>query len=132
MKTSEKTVKADPRDLADSRDDINHMQPEETTIDLPDVKDIPSQEHIHPMPVDEIVDPTISSADEEVKGNLEIDDEEYELDNESNVTTEEKNLLSQSILSMTTKDNQQLKKATLDNVDDEGESLNEKIDQSGF
>jgi len=131
MKTNEKTIKTDPGDLEDSRDDINHMQPEETTIDLPDVKDIPGQEHIHPMPAGEMADTTISSADEEGKGIAGLDDEEDELDNESNVTSEEKDLLSQSSVSMATPDDQQLKQAALDNVDEEGEPLNEKIDQSG-
>ena len=119
-------------DLQDSKDDIEHMQPEETMIDLPEVKDIPGQEHVRPMPSGEMADTTISSAGEEGKGIIGLEDEEEdELSADTNVTAEEKELLSQSSVSMSTRDDEQLRKAALDNVDDDGEQLNEKIDQSG-
>jgi hypothetical protein len=35
-------------DLPDSPRDEEKLKNEETTIDLPDVKDIPGQEHVHP------------------------------------------------------------------------------------
>ncbi len=46
--------------------------PEEThfTIDMPDVSDIPGQEHIKPPRMNEMADVTISSADEEGEGIL--------------------------------------------------------------
>ena len=124
-------IKKDIGDLRDSPDDIEHMQEEETTLDLPDVKDIPGQEHVRPMPAGEMADTTISSADEEGKGIVGLDDEEDELSVETNVTTEEKELLSQSSVSMSTNDDEQLRKAALDKVDEDGELLNEKTDQSG-
>jgi hypothetical protein len=61
-------------DLTDSRKDQIEMDSGTFTIDLPDVKDIPGQEFIHPLPLGEIADTTISSDDEEGIGIL--DDEE--------------------------------------------------------
>jgi hypothetical protein len=37
-------------------------------VDIPDVVDIPGQEHITPPPLGELADTTISSADEEGEG----------------------------------------------------------------
>jgi hypothetical protein len=60
-------IPQDPRedDLTDSPSDIERLKPERTTIDLPDVTDIPGQEHIHVPPLGELADTTISSDDEE-------------------------------------------------------------------
>ncbi len=55
-------------DLHDSKRDQERLKPDETTIDLPDVKDIPGQEFIHPPALGELADTTISSADEEGEG----------------------------------------------------------------
>ena len=52
-------------DLTDSPSDQERLQPEKTTIDLPDVSDIPGQEHVHVPPIGELADTTISSDDEE-------------------------------------------------------------------
>ena len=52
-------------DLKDSERDEARLQPDEATLDLPDVKDIPGQEHIHVPPLGELGDTTIASADEE-------------------------------------------------------------------
>lgn len=57
--------KAAPWDLPDSLHDEERMQPEEVTINLPDVADIPGQEHIRNIPSGEIPDITASSDDEE-------------------------------------------------------------------
>ena len=61
------TTPNNPRedDLTDSASDQERLKPEETTIDLPDVSDIPGQEHIHIPPIGELADTTISSDDEE-------------------------------------------------------------------
>jgi hypothetical protein len=61
---TEKKPSADD-DLTDSASDIERLQPEYTTIDLPDVHDIPGQENIHVPPLGELADTTISSDDEE-------------------------------------------------------------------
>jgi len=52
-------------DLKDSPGDEQKMQQEETTLDLPDVKDIPGQENVHVPDLREMADTTISSDDEE-------------------------------------------------------------------
>jgi hypothetical protein len=63
MATSKKMDEND--DLTDSPSDIERLKPEYTTIDLPDVNDIPGQEHVHPPSLGELADVTISSDDEE-------------------------------------------------------------------
>jgi len=52
-------------DLTDSPSDQERLKPEITTIDLPDIEDIPGQENIHVPPLGELADTTISSDDEE-------------------------------------------------------------------
>src|SRR4030095_13800723 len=52
-------------DLTDSPRDQEKLKNEEATLDLPDVKDIPGQEHVHVPRPGEFADTTISSADEE-------------------------------------------------------------------
>src|ERR1700759_1547738 len=51
--------------LPDSEKDKQKLQQDKATLDLPDVKDIPGQEHIHPPDLKEMADTTISSDDEE-------------------------------------------------------------------
>jgi hypothetical protein len=62
---NEKKRPVEEDDLTDSPSDIERLQPEYTTIDLPDVSDIPGQENIHVPPLGELADVTISSDDEE-------------------------------------------------------------------
>ena len=110
-------------DLADSTRDQKELKNEDFTIDLPDVKDIPGQEYIHPPNPGEYADTTISSADEEGE-NVWTDDEITE--NNSNVSGIEKKLLHDSANDMPTRDEQSLRRASLDDTDNEGEPLNEK------
>ena len=110
-------------DLPDSARDQEKLKNEETTIDLPDVKDIPGQEYVHPPNPGEYADTTISSADEEGE-NVWTDDETTE-DN-SNVSKIEKTLLNNSANDMPTKDELSLRRAALDSRDNEGTPLNEK------
>ena len=63
----------DGSDVHDPVRDTERLRPDEATIDLPDVKDIPGQEFVHAPPLGELGDSTISSDDEEGKGLL--DDE---------------------------------------------------------
>jgi len=131
MKTTErKRSKRDTNDLPESKDDKKYLQPDEATLDLPDVKDIPGQEHVRPLPPGEMADTTISSADEE-GDNLFKDDEDILEDVKTNVTATEKELLKRSSETMETADDLRLKQAKLDQVDNEGEMLNEETDQSG-
>ena len=110
-------------DLPDSPRDQEKLKNEETTIELPDVKDIPGQEYVHPPNPGEYADTTISSADEEGE-NVWTDEEMTE--DSSNVSGTEKKLLDDSANDMPTKDEQSLRRASLDSTDNEGEPLNEK------
>src|SRR5688572_11832352 len=113
-------------DLAESADDKKHLNPDEGTLDLPDVKDIPGQEHVRPMPAGEMADTTISSADEEGAGILDTEeDEEIDQQLDSNVTKDERELLEESESSMGSPDDQSLKQAKVDATDEDGTPLNE-------
>src|SRR5690349_6776253 len=83
-------------DIRDNAHDRERLKPDEGTIELPDVKDIPGQEIVNPPPLGMLGDTTISSADEEGEGLFE-DDEEDETDivmgSDADVSTEEKNTL---------------------------------------
>jgi hypothetical protein len=63
-----------PNDLPDSPQDREKLNPEETFIDLPDVSDIPGQEHVSAPRLGEMADTTISSADEEGDEIFDADD----------------------------------------------------------
>ncbi len=65
-----------PNDLPDSKEDREKLRNEETTIDLPDVKDIPGQEFVNAPPLGALGDTTISSDDEEGRGIFGDDDDE--------------------------------------------------------
>lgn len=124
------------QDLHDSKKDQRHLQAEETIIDLPEVKDIPGQENIHPPKLNAFADVTISSDDEEGKGlldnlNEEDDLEEDNIDEDSDVTPEEKELLEQSENQTGSRDDIDQARATLDDADDDGDPLNEENDVSG-
>ncbi len=113
-------------DLHDSPKDRKSMQEDEVTLDLPDVSDIPGQENIKPAPLGEMADTTISSADEEADALFDDDfDEEINESPDSNVTKEEKEDLSRSANYMPTEDDENLRKAALDNTDEDGTPLNE-------
>jgi hypothetical protein len=127
-KNSSKNVKK-AMDLSESADDKKHLRPESAILDLPEVKDIPGQEYVHPLPPGEMADTTISSADEEA--DYLFEDEEGELQNDLNVSRQEAELLKRSSESMATEDDLDLSKARLDDTDDEGTLLNEKSGLTG-
>ncbi|HEU4860183.1 MAG TPA: hypothetical protein VFT15_10120 [Chitinophagaceae bacterium] len=129
MKTNAKR-RDQAADLPESDNDKKQLEPDEATLDLPEVRDIPGQEHVRPFLPGEMADTTISSADEEANELLDID-EDILSDNETNVTNAEKDLLRRSSESMSSAEDQQLNYATLDNTDDEGTPLNEKVNLSG-
>ncbi len=114
-------------DLPDSPKDKKEMQePGITSINLPDVKDIPGQENIMPFPLGEMADETISSADEE--GDELFDDnidDEIEENPDSNVSPSEKRDLTISANDMPTEDDIHLREAALDDTDNDGTPLNE-------
>ena len=130
MKTIQKKIDKATSDLPESKRDKELLKPDEGTLELPEVKDIPGQEHVRPLPPGEMADTTISSADEEASELLDTD-EDILIDKELNVSNTERDLLRRSTESMATLDDEQLHAATLDSTDDEGEKLNESSDMSG-
>lgn len=112
------------QDIQDSPQDEEKMQREETDMMLPDVSDIPGQEHIHVPPLGELADTTISSDDEEGKGIL--DDEDDLEDDDSDVTDEERRDLETSAnVTPGEEDADGLRRASLDSTDEDGDPLNE-------
>jgi len=128
MKTAKK--RNDVGDLQESRRDKELLKPDEAALDLPEVKDIPGQEHVRPFLPGEMADTTISSADEEGNGLLDTDEDIF-ADQADDVTGTEKELLQRSSESMASKDDEQWREAKLDNTDDNGAPLNEKVNISG-
>jgi len=108
------------QDLPDSENDKLHLKPEETIIELPDVEDIPGQEHVKVPKFGEFADTTISSAGEE--GDAIFDQDK--LDN--NVSDTERAMLQQSATqSLGNEDDKNIKIIALDKFDEEGAPLNE-------
>ena len=115
-------------EITDSGEDNKHLQPESANLNLPDVKDIPGQKHVHVPKLREAADTTISSDDEEGKG---IFENSENLEDDQNVTAEEKELLQQTSESMASKDDMDMRRGILDDKDLEGEPLNESEEVSG-
>jgi hypothetical protein len=115
-----------PNDLPDSRKDREKLQPEETFIDLPDVKDIPGQEFVNAPPAGTLGDTTIASADEEGVNVFDRDDDEdlRRTGDDADVSRNERTALEQ-VDYMPTTDENNLQNARMDNVDFQNEPLNE-------
>ena len=99
----------------------NKKQEQDITIDMPEVKDIPGQEHIKPPRLKEMMDTTIASADEEGEGILDDinkEDDDAIVDNNSNVSKLEKKVLSLSDRQVNA-ESEDLDKLTLDKIDDD-------------
>jgi hypothetical protein len=120
----------DSPDLAESKRDKELLKPDEGTLNLPDVKDIPGQEHVRPFLPGEMADTTMSSSDEEGNGLLDAD-EDVGADKDANVSNTERELLQRSSESMASKEDEQWRESQLDKADDEGAALNEKVNISG-
>ncbi len=122
------TAKNIKTDLQDSERDKERLQPDEATIDLPDVKDIPGQEFVHPPEIGAMADTTIASDDEEGVGIFEESEEDKDImmNTEADITAEDKSLLQQTDERMPTEDEERLRRASLDNTDDDGDPLNER------
>ena len=114
-------------DITDSERDIKRMQSEVITIDMPDVEDIPGQEHIHVPNMKAFHDTTISSDDEEGKGLFEGN----MLNSDSDVTEEEKVMLNRTGESITSIGDEDRRNLMLDTRDLDGDLLNERDDASG-
>lgn len=117
-------------DLRDGKRDEQRLQPDFAILDLPEVKDIPGQENIHPPKLNMFADTTISSDDEEGKGLLDFDDDD-DLDEDDDISDEELDLLEKSENNMDYEEDEATKKALVDNTDTEGDLLNEQNDLNG-
>ncbi|WP_126243425.1 hypothetical protein [Chitinophaga rhizosphaerae] len=94
---------------------------EETSMELPEVKYIPGQEHIHVLPTGDSADTATSPADEE-----EETDDDLDLDGDDNVTDQERRLLDDAASSDPDyEDERHLHEALPDDTDDDGDPLNE-------
>lgn len=97
-------------------------------MDMPEVRDIPGQEHVRPPRLGEMADSTASSADEEGDEVLKpldgADDDDLELRGPSNVSGEERHLLATA--DGEPGDDMSLRRGLLDSTDNEGTPLNEK------
>jgi len=115
-------------DIQDSKEDQEKLKPEETTFDLPELKDIPGAtrklKNASLLPGDT----TISSADEEADDLLSDDDDEWTDENnmqdDRNVTATEKRMLRDS-LDPSYDTDLPVHSISLDRKDNEGVSLNE-------
>lgn len=116
--------------IPDARRDEKLPPSEETSMELPEVKDIPGQEHIHVPPAGEMADTTASSADEEGEGILDAETEEdLDLEGEDNVSDLERRLLNDAASSDPDyEDEQRMRDALPDDTDDDGDPLNEDAD----
>src|SRR5215510_10388055 len=96
IKTSTKT-----EDITDSPQDNKKLEPDTANINLPDVKDIPGQKHVHVPRIGGLADTTISSEDEE--GDT-IFNDSIDTEDDTNVTEEERQLLEETSESMASSD----------------------------
>lgn len=114
-----------PNDLPDNEHDQERLKNEETTINLPDVKDIPGQEFVNTPSLRGISDTTASSEDEEGTRVFDKDDtEDFNQGTRFDVGADERAALEDTDY-LPTNDEDNLRRAAMDNVDFQGEPLNE-------
>jgi hypothetical protein len=122
-------------DIKDSKRDEQRLKADEASLDLPDVRDIPGQEHIHVAPLGELSDTTISSDDEEGTGLFEDDMEDETIivmGSEDDIPKDDRKALERmDNLDMSDEDDAALARTMPDNEDNEGEQLNERVNVSG-
>ncbi|MER3470704.1 MAG: hypothetical protein C4330_05055 [Chitinophagaceae bacterium] len=121
----------DGSDVHDSKRDQERLRSEETTIDLPNVNDIPGQEFVHAPLVGMVGDTTISSGDEEGEGIFEEESSEDDgldirMGTDADVSRDEREALRDGFTYMPTRDEDNLHDAKMDNVDFENTPLNER------
>ncbi len=123
-------------DINDSVSDQERLKQETSYVEIPDVRDIPGQEHITSAgPFGEMADTTISSDDEEgIVDGVDILEEANELDEEdlditmgtdADVTSEDLQNLGKRENDPDGGDDELIRKQGLDDTDFDGEPLNE-------
>ncbi len=98
---------------------------DKNTMDLPEVSDIPGQEHVRPPRLGELGDTTASSADEEGDDILDDDADDDLVGSGSNVSREERRDLASVDSREAGTEDEVLNEAALDSTDDDGTPLNE-------
>lgn len=124
-----------PSSMDDSASDEERLKQETSYVILPDVSDIPGQEHITTAgPLGEMADTTISSDDEEgirdgkdLLADDEDEDVEIVMGTEADVTAEDLVLLGEKDQDMDMGDDELVSKEGLDDTDFDGELLNEAV-----
>jgi len=109
----------------------NNKHPENDTIDLPEVGDIPGQENVKPPRLTEYSDTTASSAGEEGDRifnpqNKDDSDLGIVMGNEADVTPDERSMLGSLDRRRADSEDESLITAELDNKDEDGTLLNER------
>jgi len=117
-------------DLPDSERDKKELQQDKTTIDVPDVKDIPGQENITPPRLGELGDTTASSVDEEGDRSLNAagDDLGIVMGTEADVSPDERSMLANIDRRRVDSEDETLVTGALDDRDEDGTLLNERDD----
>ena len=122
-------------DIHDSKIDSEKLQQDKASLDLPDTREIPGQEHIHVAPLGELADTTISSDDEEGIGVFEDDTDDETIivmGSEDDIPKEDKAALeTMDNMDVSEHDDAILVRGLPDDRDAEGDELNEKINVSG-
>ena len=132
QQNDKKPAKNQLSDQIDSPHDRKELLEKATSIDIPDVHEIPGQEDFNPAPPGEIADTAIASADEDDDSAFDENlDEEIINSPDSNVSDEERETLRRTSDDMPG-DDENLREAALDNRDDDGEVLNEESFQDNI
>src|SRR6185437_15528966 len=99
---------------------------DKNTMDLPEVKDIPGQEHVRPPRLGELGDTTASSADEEGDDVLGNEDDELTAGPDTDVTPGERRALADADELEPGTEDDQLYEASMDDTDADGDPLDEE------
>jgi hypothetical protein len=125
MKNENKSKNERLSEQIDTPHDREEMKQEVIEVKIPDVNEIPGQENFVPAPLGELADNTISSSDEEGDELFDNDiNEDIRNNSDSNVSRTEKEDLRRAANDMPG-DDENLRKAALDNTDNDGTPLNE-------
>jgi hypothetical protein len=125
MKNENKSKNERLSEQIDTPHDREEMKQEVIEVKIPDVNEIPGQENFVPAPLGELADNTISSSDEEGDELFDNDiNEDIRNNSDSNVSRTEKEDLRKAANDMPG-DDENLRKAALDNTDNDGTPLNE-------
>jgi hypothetical protein len=133
-------TKSANKEISAAKSNMEKLGQDEAYMEIPEMKDIPGQEHIHNAGVPgELADTTISSDDEEgVRDGKDLladdgdEDLEIVMGTEADITKDDLALLGDRDQDMDMGEDELAGKAELDDTDNEGDLLNESgSDRSG-